>query len=138
MNWNKQKYRDRFGTEWSVRVESKPGKQRRVSFKCKEFRLVAEEDETEDHTDFSLARLKEVFCDAERVLKHGGEKWHVGFRKRMGRGGQAQGGTHTRFRSESGEVRYAKGMLHFRHMPEASLREQLKAAAPAARVKTAT
>ena len=133
MNWNKQKYNDRFGNEWSVRVKGASGKPRRVSFTCKEFQLIAVEDETADSTDVTLERLKEVFCDAERIIEHKGETWHVGFHKRTGRGGQNQGGLHTRFRSESGETRYAKGMLHFRHMPGAALCEHLDAATPVAR-----
>ena len=119
---NDQKYRDRFGHEWSMRVERKRGKPRRVTFTCGEFRLVATDD---DSTDVTPTRLKELFCDAERVLVHGKEKWYVGFRQRMGRGGRVQGGMHTRFRSESGEVRYSKGIVHFRHMPETALRDQL-------------
>ncbi len=131
MSSNKQKYKDRFGNEWSVRVDAERGKPRRVSFTCKQFRLVAQEDEADDYSDLSLTRLKECFCDAERVLEHEGENWHVGFRKRTGRGGHTQAGMLTRFRSESGEVRYVKGMLHFRHMSQAALRRHLVAAAPA-------
>jgi hypothetical protein len=133
MNRNKQTYRDRFGNEWLVRVESKPGRPRRVLFTCKEFRLAAEEDETQDRADFTSTRLKEFFCDAERILEYRGEKWYVGFRKRTGRGGRAQGVMYTRFRSEDGEVRYAKGMLHFRHMRQSTLCEHLAAAVPSAR-----
>ena len=120
-----EKYSDRFGNEWSMRVERKRGKCECVTFTCGEFRLVADD---EDGTALTPTRLKELFCDAERVLVHGKEKWYVGFRQRMGRGGRVQGGMHTRFRSESGEVRYSRGIVHFRHMPEAALREQLGSA----------
>ena len=132
MNWNEHTYKDRFGNEWSVRIESKSGEPRCVSFSCREFRLIVEEDETADRLDLTAARLKDLFCDAERIVLHGEEKWYVGFRKRTGRGGRTQGGMHTRFRSESGEVRYAKGMLHFRHMPHTALCEHLAAAVPSA------
>ena len=125
MEWAKS-YTDRFGNEWSIKTERKRGKPKRVLFTCGEFRLVALEEEEEDSKpDFSSTRLKELFCDAERVFKHDKEKWYVGFRKRMGRGGRAQAGMHTRFRSESGEVRYSRGILHFRHMPEDALRDHL-------------
>ncbi len=67
----------------------------------------------------------------KRVLEHQGENWHVGVRKRTGRGGRTPAETLTRFRSESGEVRYVKGMLHFRHTSQAALRQHLIAAAPA-------
>jgi hypothetical protein len=132
VEWAKS-YTDRFGNEWSIRTERKRGKPKRVLFTCGEFQLVALEEEEEDSKpDFSSTRLKELFCDAERVFEHDREKWYVGFRQRVGRGGHVQAGIHTRFRSEKGEVRYAKSMLHFRHMPESSLREQLVAAVRAA------
>ncbi len=105
-----------------------------MSFRCGEFELVADELETDiDSTPVTASRLKDIFCDAERVLKHDGETWYVGYRKRSGRGGHNQAGLHTRFRSENGEVRYAKGMLHFRHMPSDALSEQLEAASVTAR-----
>ena len=128
MNWNEQKYEDRFGNAWSVEVESKRGKPKRVFFTCDEFLLVAVEDEVEEPADSNSARVKELFCAAERIVEHGKEKWYVGFRSRTGRGGRPQGGVQTRFRSESGEVRYAKKMLQFRHMSDAALCEQLAAA----------
>jgi len=105
-----------------MRVERKRGQPKRVTFRCGEFRLVADD---EDGTDLTPTRLKELFCDAERVLVHEKEKWYVGFRKRMGRGGRVQAGMHTRFRSDDGEVRYTKGILHFRHMSETALRDHL-------------
>ena len=118
----KQTYLDRFGHEWSMRVARKRGKPGSVTFTCGDLVLVADDD---DPADLTSARLKDLFCDAERVLKHRKEKWYVGFRQRMGRGGRAQAGMHTRFRSESGEVRYSRGILHFRHMPETALLDHL-------------
>lgn len=125
---NGQTYKDRFGHEWSVSEQRKRGKLTGLSFSCGDFLLIAEVDEEADQGVLTSARLKELFCDAERVLECEDEKWYVGFRTRMGRGGRVQGGMHTRFRSESGEVRYAKGMLHFRHMAENILRDQLAVA----------
>lgn len=135
MNWNGHTYKDRFGNEWSVQVESNKKRPTCVSFTCSEFRLIAVEDETPDQAD-AVSQLKDLFCDAERVVTHGKETWYVGFRKRTGRGGRAQGGMHTRFRSESGDVRYAKGMLHFRHMSNSALCEHLVAAVPAPGIST--
>ena len=94
--------------------------------------LVTDVDEDADQVPLTSVRVKELFCDAERLLVHEKEKWYVGYRTRMGRGGRVQGGMHTRFRSESGEIRYSKGMLHFRHMTEDSLCQQLVAAPRAA------
>ena len=128
-----QTYMDRFGHEWSMRVVRKRGKPKCVTFTCGKLVLVADDEDPEDLT---TARLKDLFCDAERVLLHRKEKWYVGFRKRMGRGGRVQAGMHTRFRSESGEVRYSRGILHFRHMPEPALRDHL-GSAERARVATA-
>jgi hypothetical protein len=128
MNWDEQTYKDRFGNDWTIQMESTRGKPKRVSFTCDEFLLVAVEDETEAPTESTSERVKELFCAAERVVTHEEEKWYVGFRTRTGRGGRSQGGVQTRFRSESGEVRYAKRMLQFRHMPRAELCEQLAAA----------
>ena len=102
-----------------------------MTFTCDEFVLVAEVDEA-DQTALTSVRAKELFCDAERLLVYENEKWYVGYRTRMGRGGRVQGGMHTRFRSEKGEIRYSKGMLHFRHMPEDSLCQQLVTAPRAA------
>lgn len=125
-------YEDRFGNEWVIRVMSKCGQNTRVCFTCGEFKLIANEDEASDGTDLNSAQVKELFCDAERVVMYGKDKWYVGYRKRTARGGRAHGGVYTRFRSEAGEVRYFKGMLHFRHMPHATLSEHLTAARPAA------
>lgn len=131
MNWNGHEYKDRFGNVWSTRVESRDGKRTSVSFKCGEFRLVASEEETEDNSDDTAKRLKDLFCEAERIVVHEKQKWYVGYRKRTGRGGRGLGVMQTRFRSEDGEVRYAKGMLHFRHMQQTELCEHLAAAVPA-------
>ncbi len=133
MNRDVQAYNDRFGNEWHVLVESKRGEPKRVSFTCDEFELTAVEDDTTDQSDLSTTWLKDLFCSAERVFVYGNEKWYVGFRSRIGRGGRPQGGVQTRFRSESGEERYSKRMLQFRHMPHAALCKQLAAAMPAAR-----
>lgn len=116
-------YRDRFGNEWSMRVDRKRGKTESVTFTCGELQLIVDDD---DSSDVTPSRIKELFCDAERVLLHDDEKWFVGFRKRAGRGGRSQqAGIQTRFRSENGEVRYSRGVLHFRHMTEAALRDSL-------------
>lgn len=133
MNWNEQTYEDRFGNAWDVQLESKRGKPKRMLFTCDEFRLVAEEDEAEEQADSVSERVKQLFCSAERVIEYGKEKWYVGFRSRTGRGGRPQGGVQTRFRSESGEIRYAKRMIQFRHMSDTALCEQLVAAKATAR-----
>ena len=127
VEWSKS-YTDRFGNEWSIKRERKRGQPKRVVFTCGEFKLIAVEDDDDGKSDYSATRLKDLFCDAERVFEHEKQKWYVGFRQRVGRGGHVQAGIHTRFRSEKGEVRYAKTMLHFRHMPAQTLREQLVAA----------
>lgn len=128
MELNGKTYLDRFGNEWVIKVESKRGQPTRVSFTCDELRLVAAEDEPTDAQDLNSEQLKDLFCSAERMVIHRDEKWFVGFRTRIGRGGRAHGGVQTRFRSESGEVRFTKNMLQFRHMSGAALCEQLAAA----------
>ncbi len=127
-----QGYTDRFGHTWSVRAQRPRGAPRSVVFTCGETKLIATHDEATGLADLTAARLKELFCDAERVLVHGNEKWYVGYRSRMGRGGRVQPGMFTRFRSETGQVRYSKSMLHFRHMSDSALCEHLAAAKPAA------
>jgi hypothetical protein len=122
-----QQYKDRFGHEWQIRAERKRGTPRRFTFICGVLRLVVEE-ETSERAGLTPNRVKDLFCDAERVLDHDDETWYVGYRKRVGRGGRAQAGMFTRFRSESGETRYARTMLCFRHMSTEALREQLVAA----------
>lgn len=123
-----QMYTDRFGHEWSIGAARKRGSPRRFTFTCGEFRLIADDDDTTNGNGLTPSAVKELFCDAERVLKHGSETWYVGYRKRAGRGGRAQAGMFTRFRSESGETRYTRTMLCFRHMPEAALCGHLVAA----------
>jgi hypothetical protein len=134
MSRNEQTYKDRFGNEWSVKVESRRGQPTRTSFTCNEMRLIAVEDDmAADQSDLTATQLKDLFCAAERLVVHGKEKWYVGFRTRTGRGGRPIGGVQTRFRSERGEVRYARGMVNFRHMPSKKLCQQLDAAMPAPR-----
>ncbi len=94
--------------------------------------MISDADEPKGRSNLTLTRLRKFFCDAERVLDVGGESWLVGYRRRTHSGGQTQDGMHTWFRSESGEVRYATGMLQFRHMPQGTLCEHLAAAMPAA------
>jgi hypothetical protein len=123
-----QTYTDRFGHEWSIHAGRKRGRLRRLTFTCGDFRLIAADDDTTDATGLTSSEVKDIFCDAERVLVHGGQTWYVGYRKRIGRGGQAHAGIFTRFRSENGEMRYARTMLCFRHMPESALCQHLKTA----------
>ena len=123
-----QMYTDRFGHEWSIGAERKRGTPRRLTFTCGEFRLIAAEDASTGGAGLTPSRVKDLFCDAERVLVHGSESWYVGYRNRAGRGGKNQAGISTRFRSESGEMRYTKKLLCFRHMPETVLCEQLDTA----------
>ncbi len=125
-----QVYTDRFGHTWSVRAERPHGTSKRAVFTCGDIRLIATHDGATGLADLTAARLKELFCDAERVLVRGSEKWYVGYRARMGRGGRVQPGMFTTFRSETGEVWYSKAMLHFRHMSESALYEHLATAKP--------
>jgi hypothetical protein len=126
---NGRAYTDRFGHEWSVSAGQVRGANKSVVFTCGEFQLVAAEAEVANAANFTDSQLKELFCDAERVVVHENEMWYVGYRRRAsGRGGRAQGGMCTRFRSETGELRYAKAMILFRHMREDALLEHLAAA----------
>ena len=124
-----QGYTDRFGHTWSVRPERPHGTSKHVVFTCGEIQLIATHDGT-DLAALTPARLKELFCDAERVFVHGNEKWYVGYRVRIGRGGIPQPGAFPSFRSETGEVRKIPpgAILHFRHMSESALCEHLAAA----------
>jgi hypothetical protein len=122
-----QVYTDRFGHEWSIGTERKRGKARHFTFTCGEFKLIAVDGDTNGSDDLNPTRVKDLFCDAERVLAHGSETWYVGYRTRAGRGGRTQAGIFTRFRSERGETRFTRTMLCFRHMPEAALCEHLAA-----------
>ncbi len=123
-----RRYTDRFGHTWSVRAKRPHGTSRDVVFTCGEIQLIATHDGTTDLADLAAARLKELFCDAERVLVHENEKWYVGYRKRIGKGGIALAGVFPSFRSETGDVRISRVMLHFRHMSESALCEHLAAA----------
>ncbi len=123
-----QSYTDRFGHTWSVRAKRPHGTSRYVVFTCGEIQLIATHDGTTDLADLTTARLKELFCRAERVLVHGNEKWYVGYRGRISKGGTALPGGFPRFRSETGEVRISKALLDFRHMSESALCEHLAAA----------
>jgi hypothetical protein len=121
-----QTYTDRFGNDWAIRTERKRGAPKHVTFTCGDIRLVAAEEEADATPGPVSERVKDLFCDAERVLVFRDETWYVGYRTRVGgRNGRMAAGMCTRFRSESGEVRYSKTMLHFRHMSEATLCEQL-------------
>lgn len=122
-------YTDRFGYEWSVAAGRIRGATNSVIFTCGDYQLVAAESEAINAGDLTEGQLKELFCDAERVVQLGDQVWYVGYRRRAsGRGGRAQGGMCTRFRSATGELRYAKAMILFRHMSEDALLEHLAAA----------
>ncbi|KPJ88846.1 MAG: hypothetical protein AMS18_13070 [Gemmatimonas sp. SG8_17] len=126
---NGKAYTDRFGHEWSVSAEQARGVTKSVVFTCGEFQLITAEAEAANPANITDTQLKELFCDAERVVVHEDEMWYVGYRRRAsGRGGRAQGGMCTRFRSETGELRYAKAMILFRHMSEDALLDHLAAA----------
>ena len=97
-------------------------------FTCGEIQLITAHDGVTGLADLTAASLKELFCRAERVLVHGNEKWYVGYRDQIGRGGVAKPGAFPSFKSETGEVRISRAMLHFRHMSENALCEHLAAA----------
>ncbi|MEJ2237795.1 MAG: hypothetical protein P8X82_05820 [Gemmatimonadales bacterium] len=125
-------YTDRFGHSWSIHSKRPKGGTKSVVFKCRNIEMVATEDGIKDVAELPETRLKELYCDAERVLVHEKKKWFIGYRTRMGgRGGKAQAGMCTRFRSETGELRYSKSMLHFRHMSDDELSKHLASAQPA-------
>ena len=131
MTSNKREYADRFGKTWVVRAKRGQGQTGQVVFTCDGVQLIAEEENASGLDDLTSTRLKELYCDAERVLVHKDETWYVGYRMRVGgRGGRMNAGMHTRFRSESGAVRYSKTMLHFSHMSDEDLQEQLVKASP--------
>ena len=77
-----QSYTDRFGHTWSVRAKRPHGTSRHVVFTCGEIQLIATHDGATSLADLTAARLKDLFCRAERVLVHGNEKWYVGYRER--------------------------------------------------------
>lgn len=125
-------YTDRFGHSWSIHSKRPKSGTKSVVFKCGNIEMIATEDGIKDVAELPEARLKELYCDAERVLVHEKKKWFIGYRTRMGgRGGKAQAGMCTRFRSETGELRYSKSMLHFRHMSDDELSKHLASAQPA-------
>lgn len=118
-------YTDRFGHTWSIREQRGRGKPKCWVFTCGELKLVTE-GPVPSPAERSDSDIKEIFCDAERVVVHEDRTWFVGYRTRgAGRGGRQQSGLCTRFRSDEGEVRYARTMLHFRHMPEETLRKYI-------------
>lgn len=119
-------YTDRFGQTWRVRGVQTPHGAWTLAFASPGIRLVSTETLTSKPAELTLEGLKEVFCDAERVLESDGETWYVGYRRRtFGRRSTPQGELCTRFRSEAGEVRFSHAMLDFRHMATSDLREHL-------------
>lgn len=124
----KQKYLDQLGNNWSVRVESADGNSTSVSFSANGLRLIADGTPTDALGDVAVTRLKELFCDADRVLEHHGVTWRVGYRRRTGVVGHARPGMNTWFTSQHGEVRYVQEMLPFRYLEDAVLCERLMGA----------
>lgn len=122
-------YTDRFGHEWRVRGTRSDGGWSFV-FVTNGIRLVAEGVVETPPARLGDAELKELFCDAERTITTDGETWYVGYRRRpsSGRGNMQGGGLVTRFRSDTGEIRYSREMLDFRHMSADALREHLDTA----------
>jgi hypothetical protein len=123
-------YTDRFGHVWEVRFKRGSGAARYVTFTCGEFQLVAAEEEaTGAGHGPTGSQLKELFCDAERVLAYENEVWYVSYRHRAGKG-RVHAGLYTRFRSAADEVRYSPKMLQFRQMTEDDLCQHLASARP--------
>lgn len=123
---SERRYADRHGRAWRLKTSPSSAGTWSLEFLDDDIRLLAEGPIERDPTSLSEAEVKDLFCDAERLLVEGRENWYVGYRARpMGRQGRFQGGLCTRFRSEGGEVKYSRDMLDFRHMPEAALRERL-------------
>lgn len=119
-------YRDRFGHDWQTRVSRSAKDGWSCVFTHGNVRLISEDPIDSHPSELSEAEVKNLFCDAERVIQGGEERWFVGYRQRaFGRQRRAQGSLFTRFRSEGGEVRYSRDMLDFRHLPEATLRDHL-------------
>lgn len=115
-------YTDRFGYRWTVRRSRAPQGGWFVEFVSRDLKLVTPEPVDANPRTLTTAQLKELFCDAERQFASGGETWYVGYRQTTSGGrGNSHGGLSTRFRSASGEVRYSREMLDFRHMPTANL-----------------
>lgn len=130
MCWEDHKYTDSSGNQWSVRLGSLSGTRRSIAFTSKGHRLIAEGVDAETSGELTVTRLKELFCDADRVLENCGVSWHVGYRRRLGMSEHTTPGMNTWFTSDRGEVRYVQGMLPFRHLDELVLREYLLTAIP--------
>lgn len=126
MRLKRHTYTDWCGNCWSVRMESS-GSRSSVAFISKGLRLVAAGIDS-DATDLTLSRLKQLFCDADRVLEDRGLRWRVGYRRRTGMSDRTQPGMNTWFTSERGEVRYIRGLLQFRTMAHRTLCEHLRMA----------
>lgn len=118
-------YTDRFGHTWSIRTQRSESGKPVLVFARRQIRLVAAEPASEPPAALTAGQLKELFCDAERVLVNDGETWYVGYRARTVARGRPSGQLYTQFRSETGEVRYSSAMLQFRHMSARQLWEQL-------------
>ena len=122
-------YTDRFGHTWRIKASALSESEWRLVFTNGNIRLRGAEPVDTRPRSMSHESLKDAFCDAERVLVDDGETWYVGYRERaFGRGGRSQGGLCTRFRAESGEVRFSRSMLDFRHMSSDALKEHLATA----------
>ncbi len=130
------RYTDRFGHCWSVSYNRVGDAGWSLVFADGGIRLVNIEPVATHPGALSEAELKEMFCDAERVLVCDDETWYVGYRRRATGGrGRSHAGLATRFRSEAEDVRYSRQMLDFRHMSTGQLREHLEAARGNARKK---
>jgi len=128
MRWIKQKYRDQLGHEWSVRVKSTDANRTSISFSANGLRLVADGTFTDAHGDLTITRLRELFCDADRVFEYRGISWRVGYRRRKGMADHTRPAMNTWFTSQHGDVRYVHELLQFRQMEDAALSERLVAA----------
>lgn len=121
-------YADRFGYTWSVRSVKprRSGAEEQIVFTSGDIRLVAPANE--EIATVTPAELKEIFCDAERIVTSEGETWYVGYRERASGRGARQRMLCTRFRSEGGEIRYSSDIIDFRHLPTDILRQHLATA----------
>jgi hypothetical protein len=132
-------YVDRFGYRWQARVGRGPSETWQLVFSQGEVRLVAARTVEVRPEALSQGDLKDLFCDAEREIVVGGVTWYVGYRQRVfGPRSRMQGGLCTRFRSTSGETRYSRSILDFRHMPAAALHKYLANAERSAAHQAAT
>lgn len=130
MRWKRQRYLDQLGNRWSVRVHSPSGNQTLVWFRSHGLRLVADGVSADAGKDLPATRLKELFCDADRMVNYRGEQWRVGFRRRVGMALSSPSGMNTWFTSPGGEVRYVQEMLQFRQMTNDELCSRLASANP--------